>query len=246
MKRAARFWLWLYGATSVVHLGARWLAYAPAAYFTKPLLLVLLAIYFTRTTQLFPSRFRNYLLAGFGFAWLGDVLLMLSEIAPLYEIFYLLGIVAFLLTHVCYILAFINYRPDHYGLLPARPYAALPVLAYWCLICWIIVPGVPSHLLAPTVIYAAILAGMALMCLHLASKAEFPVWYRMFAGTLLFMISDSLISLNMNGWPIPQATFWVMLTYIAGQYLIAAGGIAANGWEKFRTRRERRHPTSIV
>lgn len=240
MKRAARFWLGLYGGAAIVHLVARWFGFGLAAYLTKPLLLMFLAVYFIRATQLFPNNFRHYLIAGLGFAWLGDVLLLASEIVPLYEIFYLLGIVAFLITHVCYILAFINYRPDHHGLLPAKPYAALPVVAYWCLICWIIVPGVPSHLLVPTVVYAAVLAGMALMCLHLASKAEFPVWYRMFGGTLLFMISDSLISLNMNGWPIPQATFWVMLTYIVGQYFIAAGGIAANGWEKYRTRRIRR------
>ncbi len=240
MKRAALIWLWLYAGTSLLHLGARWLDYKPLSYSTKPLLLVLLTVYFGRATQLFPNAFRSYLLWGLGFAWAGDVFMLWAEITPEYDIFFLAGIATFLATHICYILAFIYYRPDHTGLLRAKPYAALPVVAYWLLVCWFLAPQIPFHLLGPTLIYATVLSGMALMCLHLASKAEFPVWYRMFLGVLLFMISDSLISLNMYRFAIPRAQFWVMLTYLGGQYLIVAGGTAANHWEKFRTRRNRR------
>jgi uncharacterized membrane protein YhhN len=47
-----------------------------------------------------------------------------------------------------------------------------------------------------------------------------------FLGALLFMISDSLIALDRFGsdlLPLPWAGFWIMLTYIAAQYLIVVG-----------------------
>jgi uncharacterized membrane protein YhhN len=44
-----------------------------------------------------------------------------------------------------------------------------------------------------------------------------------FGGATLFMISDSLIAINRFLEPLPRVGIWVMITYIAAQYLILTG-----------------------
>jgi uncharacterized membrane protein YhhN len=47
-------------------------------------------------------------------------------------------------------------------------------------------------------------------------------WFAL-AGAVLFMISDSLLAINKFMNPLPQASLFIMLTYIAAQYLIVEG-----------------------
>jgi len=44
-----------------------------------------------------------------------------------------------------------------------------------------------------------------------------------FIGSILFVWSDSLIAFNKFSLEIPLAGFWIMLTYMAAQYLIMRG-----------------------
>lgn len=45
-------------------------------------------------------------------------------------------------------------------------------------------------------------------------------------GGALFLLSDTLIATGVADWPqLPRPDFWIMATYLAAQYLLAAGAI---------------------
>jgi uncharacterized membrane protein YhhN len=228
LNPATQYWLAAYGCLACAHLGAKWWQFKLFSYATKPLLMALLLAYLHRAMPGGEGGFRFLLSWGLVFALLGDVFLMLAEIAPAqHDVFYLCGMGSFLLTHGFYIAAFARYRWEDKGLLRRRPWAALPLLAVWGGMNWYLSASVPPFLFVPMVIYGTALTLMALSCLNLQGKVAFGAWYQMFAGVLLFLLSDSMIALNKHKFAIPQAGFWIMLTYLLAQYLIAEGAIAA-------------------
>jgi uncharacterized membrane protein YhhN len=228
LSPATRFWLAAYGCLACAHLGAKWWQFALLSYATKPLLMALLLAHL-RHAKAVPPIFRVWLSWGLAWALLGDVFLMLAEVLPAqHDLFYLSGMGSFLLTHLAYIVAFAGYRRDSEGLLRARPWAGLPVVAAWLGVGLYVAPGVPPHLFGPTAVYATTLAAMALAGLNLARKMNFAAWYQMFGGVSLFMLSDSMIAVNKHRLALPQAGFWIMLTYLLGQYLIVEGSLNAD------------------
>ena len=47
-------------------------------------------------------------------------------------------------------------------------------------------------------------------------------------GGALFLLSDALIATGIADWPqLPAHDFWIMLTYIAAQYLLTRGALGA-------------------
>jgi uncharacterized membrane protein YhhN len=72
-------------------------------------------------------------------------------------------------------------------------------------------------------VYMVALLGMSAMALNrykTVSKASFNL---VFYGSVLFVISDSLIAIDKFLTPIPNDRIFIMSTYIAAQYLIMRG-----------------------
>ena len=72
----------------------------------------------------------------------------------------------------------------------------------------------------PVNLYAVVITAMALSAWNTKSKVDNTVFFSLLSGALLFMLSDSLIAINKFRVPLPAAGFWIMITYLAGQYLI--------------------------
>ena len=68
----------------------------------KPLLMPALMVWFYSVSQDIPSRLRNAWLLGLGFSTIGDILLLFAK-GNKGEMFFILGLSAFLLAHLCYI-----------------------------------------------------------------------------------------------------------------------------------------------
>lgn len=172
----------------------------------KPLLMPLLAAY--ALTSGAPRLLVAALLCGWG----GDVLL-LSDADPAF----LAGMACFAAGHVCYLALFKGYGRGYGGprarvgvIAPAYATAlAVTVVALW--------PDLPAELRVPVAGYSVLLTAMA--C---ASAVRFgPVAG---LGGALFLLSDTLIATGVADWPqLPRPDLWIMLTYIAAQFLLVTG-----------------------
>ncbi|MEV3929512.1 MULTISPECIES: lysoplasmalogenase [unclassified Streptomyces] len=168
---------------------------------TKPLLMLLLAGHAAARGG--PRLLTAALLCG----WAGDVLLM-----PDAEPAFLAGMGFFAVGHVCYLVLF--------GRAPLRPVTGLlyaVVLVAFVVLLW---PGLPGGLRLPLTGYSLLLTAMAWRSGVLGRYAA--------AGGALFLLSDALIATGIAEWPqLPAHDFWIMLTYLAAQYLLTRGALGS-------------------
>ncbi|MFJ9640397.1 lysoplasmalogenase [Streptomyces sp. NPDC101178] len=173
----------------------------------KPLLMPLLAGY--AAVRGGP----RLLIAALLFGWGGDVFLLADN-----DLAFLLGMGSFAVGHVCYLTLFGRGRGG------ARTRASLAagiayavVLVVFLVLIW---PDLPAGLRAPLTGYSLLLTAMAWRAGVLGRYAA--------AGGALFLLSDALIATGIAEWPrLPAPDFWVMLTYIAAQFLLAVGVLTA-------------------
>ncbi|MFF2139576.1 lysoplasmalogenase [Streptomyces sp. NPDC058193] len=195
--RLARPLLAAFLAVSVLHLAGLLAGQDAVHVATKPLLMLLLAGYAAARGG--PRLLIAALLCG----WAGDVLLM-----PGAEPAFLAGMGLFAAGHVCYLLLF--------GRAPVRPVTGLVyavVLVVFVVLLW---PGLPGGMRVPLTGYSLLLTAMAWRAGVLGRYAAL--------GGALFLFSDALIATGIAEWPqLPAHNFWIMLTYIAGQYLLTRG-----------------------
>ncbi|MFE7396448.1 lysoplasmalogenase [Streptomyces sp. NPDC057557] len=166
----------------------------------KPLLMPLLAGYAA------ARRGPGLLIAALLFGWGGDTLLL-----PDADAAFLIGMGSFAAGHVCYLWLFGRARSS----LPVGfVYAA--VLATFVALLW---SGLPADMRIPMTGYSLLLTAMAYRAGTLGRYAA--------AGGALFLLSDALIATGIADWPqLPVPDFWVMLTYIAAQFLLTVGALA--------------------
>ncbi|MFE7751545.1 lysoplasmalogenase [Streptomyces sp. NPDC057428] len=186
-------------AAAAVHLVGLLAGIQGAHVATKPLLVLLLAA--CAAARGGPRPLIAALLCG----WAGDVLLM-SDADPAF----LAGMGFFAVGHVCYLVLF--------GRAPLRPVTGLAyavVLVVFVVILW---PGLPEALRIPLTGYSLLLTTMAWRAGVLGRYAAL--------GGALFLFSDALIATGLADLPqLPSHNFWIMLTYIAAQYLLTRGAL---------------------
>ncbi|MFE7353960.1 lysoplasmalogenase [Streptomyces sp. NPDC057543] len=172
----------------------------------KPLLMPLLAGYAA------ARRGPRLLIAALLFGWGGDTLLLPDSDAA-----FLVGMGSFAAGHVCYLWLFGRARRP---LLAGAGYAA--VLAVFVALLW---SDLPADLRIPMTGYSLLLTAMAYRAGTLGRYAA--------VGGALFLLSDALIATGIADWPqLPAPDFWVMLTYIAAQFLLTVGALASGGRTK--------------
>ena len=172
--------------------------------FTKPLLMPLLMF---MALQL-NIKERNLYIALF-FSLLGDVFLMFGG-----ELYFMLGLGSFLMAHVFYILLFKTHFK--FSLLKALPFAAA-TSGYFLFIKG----GIGQNLLIPVSVYCIVITLMGIF--SAARKTNIHSYNLVLLGSILFIVSDSLIAFNKFYSPLPGSSFWVMSTYGIAQFLIVLG-----------------------
>jgi uncharacterized membrane protein YhhN len=190
-------WLWLH-----------WMA--------KPLATGLLLVLALRTSWPLSGRYRNRICAGLAFALAGDVLLML----PI-DLF-VPGLLAFLLTQLCFLAAWLD--DSRFAV---RPLAWLGCLAAALVLLALLWPGLIGVLRVAVVAYAATLATMTGQALGRARwhaavgdvLARPARWAAL--GALAFMLSDSLLAWDRFRQSLPLAPLWILGTYYPALWAIA-------------------------
>lgn len=209
----------VFGATAVVHLTALLTGATLLAHATKPALMPLLAAHALLRGG--PPLLAGALLLGCG----GDTLLQVGGDSG--GTAFLLGMGSFAAGHVCYLLLFARHGSPG----GARTYrlAALYTAA-WLTAVVLLWPGLDGELRVPVALYSLLLTAMALG----ATRAR--LWAG--AGGALFLLSDTLLASGLAKWPqAPAPQFWVMLTYLAAQGLLAHGVLRCHGEQEGPGRR---------
>lgn len=208
-----------FALVSVAYIISRTVGYVPLTFITKPLLMPLLAWWFATETRHHPTRFlRGSILGGLAFATLGDTLLLFD--GPL---FFILGLLAFLLTHLFYIGAFFSIAAWKNGYLRLSPGWILPFAVFLVgLVRWLW-PGIPGGMKLPVSVYSAVITTMVLSIVNLKGHLSGTVFRLLLAGGLLFMLSDCLLALHKFGHLFEEPGLAIMATYLLGQYLIVRG-----------------------
>jgi uncharacterized membrane protein YhhN len=184
-------------------------------YVFKPVILIALIGYYLAQTS---ERNRTFLAALF-FCWVGDVMLMFEG-----ELFFMLGLVAFLIGHVFYIFSFRQFSwSTGVALLPTQKVRyAFPIILAGTGLLVVLFPKLGA-LQIPVTVYAIVLMLMAINALFRLGHTNQASFAWVFMGALLFMISDSALAFNKFHTQFVGASFMIMLTYIGAQAMIVQG-----------------------
>jgi uncharacterized membrane protein YhhN len=209
-------------------------------FFSKPLLMILLLLYYIKAINHHWNKLHQYIAASFVFAWLGDVALMFVPQSindtPLMGIpknpnFFLVGLAGFLVAHMLYAIAFGQVSTKNKAaLLPRKFWVAIPLLVYMVTLLYYLVPAINNSVLTkpflgPVIIYTLAIATMVTFALNRYGRVNDKSFALVFGGALLFMFSDSIIAVNKFLYPFYSSGIFIMALYIAGQYCIAKGAL---------------------
>lgn len=210
--RYARGLLAAFGLVAAVDLVALLAGHDTGHTVAKPLLMPLLAAWAALSGA--PRTLVAALLLGWG----GDTLLLFDA-----DPAFLAGMGCFAAGHVCYLALF---RTHGRNAPPTRARARLFVTGYGVALAALLIllrPDLPADLRVPVAVYSALLTAMA--C---AAAVRLGVVAGL--GGALFLLSDTLIATGIADWPQPpRPDFWIMLTYLAAQVLLATGVLATRG-----------------
>jgi uncharacterized membrane protein YhhN len=217
MKKLHR--LIFFFAILIADLVAVELHYKIAEYIFKPLIVIWLLAYFILQLRVVKSNLKKWIIAALLFSWLGDVLLMLQDDNSL---FFLLGLSAFLLAHIFYILFFHFIRVKEN--IKSRWWLMLIVVVYYMILISLLSPYLADMKL-PVRIYAVVISFMLMLAMHMLFIKNKYAGRGMMLGALLFVTSDSVLAINKFYQAFEMAGIAVMLTYGLAQLFITEGAI---------------------
>lgn len=212
----------IYIVFSLSYLIILFLGYESLDCFLKPALIPLLSlgVYFNAK---FPSQ--NILLSALAFSWIGDVILLFSDIA---EIYFILGLISFLLSHLFYCVLFNRQNKEKIKRNAVIFVIGSILIAFYLIgMLSVLLPAL-GDLKIPVIVYASVISIMLLFAYN-----GLLIWKKnanqyVFTGAVFFVISDSILALNKFDAPIQKSSFIIMLTYLVAQYLIVTGILKLN------------------
>lgn len=181
----------------------------PYRVFTKTLIIPALIMYFALST---PNRKSYYLfIVALIFAWLGDVLLLGGSR------FFLYGLLSFLVMQLIYTFIFLkDWKSNLYTVL----FSLVILIGYGVFLCnylWDFLFGDR----VPVIVYSVAITAMAFTAIN--RSALIKGYSSVVMGVLLFVFSDTVLSVDNFGPGLKYGGLMVMSTYILAQYLIVEG-----------------------
>jgi uncharacterized membrane protein YhhN len=190
-------------------------------FFSKALIIPVLIILFLANYYPLSYKLQWLMLAGLLFSWAGDVILEFSDNN---SIFFIIGLVCFLLTHLLYFTVFFI-TPGKNSILSNRIYFLIPVIIYGMILVSYLYAGL-AEMKLPVILYAIIILIMLTAAINRIDKVNKISYYLVLSGAILFVISDSSIAITKFSHPFKSSVIVIMSTYVVAQYLIVIGYIA--------------------
>jgi uncharacterized membrane protein YhhN len=192
------------------------------SWFLKPFLIpfLFLAVY---SCGDFPSK--KFLLLALTFSWMGDVVLMFASKA---EIYFIIGLVAFLLSHMLYIVLFSKQLRINSSRNKAVFWVGITAIIVYLIVMLSLLLPTLGNLKIPVFVYAIVLSTMLLFAFKGYLKWSKPAGAYILFGAFSFVCSDSILAFNKFYEPITFSSFLIMTTYLLAQYLIVVGILKLN------------------
>ena len=154
-------------------------------------------------------------------SFLGDVLLTFPN-------YFILGMVAFMTTHIFNILMF--HKMNAIGKPKSKKFLLFTIiLIAFCVFIYFKLQAAMGSLIYPILVYMALICSAALMAIHAGgnTKGELISKLFWFPGMLFFITSDTVLAFNKFDWaknmPIKNIGLVTMLTYGLAQVLLTKG-----------------------
>ena len=215
MKRIVFILLFIYGIIAATDIFFTISGNDLLRHFTKPLLMPLLILSVFSETGLRSANTKIFA-AALLFSWLGDI-------ALLGEAYFILGLVAFLIAHICYLVFMLKIKGAK-GLLQFQPLFGLPVLIYLVILLFVLNDYL-DQLKIPVFIYGIIICSVWLYSLNLFWKTDKKIAALFCFGSSQFVMSDSLLAIHKFIYPFEILPPLVMLTYCSTQFLLTLGAM---------------------
>ena len=186
---------------------------------SKILLIPILLLYLFANKPKKETNTEPLVYAGLIFSFLGDLILTRSG-----ELFFLLGMLAFIGTHVCNSIFFYRLQKNTVQRGKGRWLAILVLAVISAIVFFVLQPYLGSFQW-PILFYMCIISCMAVLATgtfdnpstkKIATNCFVP-------GAFLFVLSDALLAMNKFLWHKTVADVFVMLTYGAAQYFLVKG-----------------------
>lgn len=214
MHKASLTWAISYGLITIADIVMITLDIPGGRFFTKPLLMPLLCLYYFCEISN-QSNFSKLIITALLCSWLGDLFLM-------FDGHFISGLISFLFAHIFYIVYITRVKGK--GLIQARPLTGLPVLIYLFLITVLLNPFL-GNLKIPVFIYSTVICCFLLFTINLFGKIKKKTATLFCCGAVLFVISDTLLAVARFVSPFMMASQTIMFTYCTAQFLIVTAGI---------------------
>lgn len=173
-------------------------------------------LYFVKSVPYTPLN--KFVMAALFFSFLGDTLLML---VPRSELFFLAGLLSFMLTHAFYILINMNaiLSEDR----SIKPEWSDLIFVFIGFIIFVLVKDNLGNMYIPVLIYTVVICMMAVTAKKRRKKCDNGSYRLVLIGTLFFLLSDAILAVDKFNQSFASADFLIMMTYITAQLLIVQG-----------------------
>lgn len=191
-------------------------------YIFKPLIMISIAGHFVLHSKLIKKNIVLLGLFAFLFSFFGDIFMMLTEKGML---FFMLGLFSFLVAQLIYgYLFFQSVKIENReGFLKRKYFFLIIYIIYGGIIFSLILPQLNLGLKIAIFIYMFAISTMSALALNRYRVVSYVSFVLVFIGSVLFIISDTLIAFDTFYHSIPFHRLYTMSSYIAAQYLIMTG-----------------------
>ena len=189
--------------------------------FTKPIITISLMLFLHFTIKR-ESRFTKKVVIGLFFSLLGDIFLMFVHVN---QLFFMLGLGAFLVAHLFYIAAFYL---DTTNKMEVEKRYVLPiflVFGFFCLAYYYMLRPFLGDMNIPVLVYSFVITMMGIMAALRYGKTNFKSFAWVLTGAIFFIASDSILAYNKFVERMEIGDLLVMSTYMAAQFLITMGTV---------------------
>lgn len=181
-------------------------------FYIKPLICPILIIYIFQNSV--DPKSLSLIILSLIFACLGDTLLMWEQL-------FIIGLIAFLIAHIFYIIEFFKHI-EYQKLAKPRYLLFTGIILAIVFIFYNLISGNLNDLKLPVIVYMAIISIM----LILAVLSKNSVGYmQVLIGAILFMVSDSTLAYAKFTQNFMYSSVVVIITYMLAQYCIINGCI---------------------
>ncbi|MDD7913111.1 lysoplasmalogenase [Polaribacter ponticola] len=189
------------------------------AFISKPFIITSLVVVYLLSVK----KANFWFVSALFFSFWGDVLLLFKEQ------FFVFGLASFLLAHVLYIKITIAFFKKIS--LQKIAIACLPFAVFLFLFLNLIKENLGEFKI-PVIVYGVVISvfGVVSLLNYMHQKRTANTW--LLLGTILFILSDSLIAINKFYSPKEYYQLCIMLTYIVAQYLICKAMIAKDDFQQ--------------